>query len=184
MSFDADGRQLFAFNAGDSLLHLFDIDAATGRLTQAPHSPLRPDDRKTRAARLHPNGLWLFALAEGEFGSRMHVFFRTPGGSLPVMGSPFLLRSGAQSFTFSPDGRYVCVVHKKTRLIAATGGLTQVPGSTTHASHHPSLTVSVVPPVPVVVASLPSPRSPSLQPMDTATPADPDEGSPRGKARE
>jgi 6-phosphogluconolactonase (cycloisomerase 2 family) len=225
MFIDAAGRQLLTFNEQDSLIHVFDIDAATGRLTEASHSPLQPEDTKTKAARLHPNGLLLFALAESRLGSRMHVFLRSTDGFTAVIGSPFPLRPDAQAFTFSPDGRYLFVVHTKTHLIAAyaiddaggihpvvgspftsrpnpeviepdpggrflyvtypaagtvglfsiaqdTGALTQVPGSTFRASGHPRVTTSVVPPVIVDVASLDSPESPGLQPVDTAVPGD------------
>ena len=156
----------------------------------------------------------------------MHVFLRSPDAITAVIGSPFPLRSDAQSFAFSPDGRYLYVVHKKTRAIALyaiddaggihpgagstfrtapgpelvevdpggkymyvtypelkttsvfsiepdSGALKPVPGASVKAGQHPWLSVFVLPAPIADAATLPSPESASLRPIDTTAPPDP-----------
>jgi len=227
---DPSGRLLSAYTQQSAQTYLFEIDASTGELTAVPGSPVRADAFRTRQSRLHPDGHFLFVLTEGANGSRpgshMHVFLRSPDGITAVIGSPFPLRSDAQSFAFSPDGRYLYVVHKKARAIALyaiddaggihpgvestfrtaadpelievdpggkymyvtypearttsvlsiaqdSGSLTPVPGATVHAGRHAWLSVFVLPaPIPDP-ATLPSPESSSLRPIDTTEPPDP-----------
>lgn len=230
ISIDPSGRLLSAYNQQSALTYLFEIDAATGEPTAVPGSPVRAEAFRTRQSRLHPDGHLLFVLTEGTAGSRpgshMHVFLRAPDGVTAVIGSPFPLRSDAQSFAFTPDGRYMYVAHKKTRAIALyaiddaggihpgaestfktstapeqvevdpggkymyvtypetkttsvfsiaqdSGALTPVPGATVHAGQHAWLSVFVFPAPIADSATLPSPESASLRPIDTMAPPDP-----------
>jgi 6-phosphogluconolactonase (cycloisomerase 2 family) len=230
ISIDPSGRLLAAYTEQSAQTHLFEIDASTGQPTAVPGSPVHAEDFRTRQSRMHPDGHLLFVLTEGTNGarpgSRMHVFLRAPDGITAVIGSPFPLRSDAQSFAFSPDGRYMYVVHKKARAIALyaiddaggihpgsgstfrtaagpelvevdpggkymyvtypeskttsvfsidqdSGSLKSVPGATVKAGQHPWLSVFVLPPPMVDTATLPSPESASLRPIDTTPPPDP-----------
>jgi 6-phosphogluconolactonase (cycloisomerase 2 family) len=227
ISIDPSGRLLSAFNQQSALTYLFEIDASTGQPTAVPGSPVRVEAVRTRQSRLHPNSHLLFVLAESSTGSsHMHVFLRSPDGITGVIGSPFPLRSGAQSFAFSPDGRYLYVVHKKARAIALyaiddaggihpgtgstfrtaagpdlvevdpggkfmyvtypgmkttsvfsiepeSGALKPVPGASVKAGQHPWLSVFVLPAPIIDLATLPSPESASLRPIDTTAPPDP-----------
>jgi 6-phosphogluconolactonase (cycloisomerase 2 family) len=218
LGIDTQGRQLFAFNTDRKSFSVFDVDAASGRLTEASGSPVTLDEDAV-AARLHPNGLLFFALTPGDANSRMHVWVRTSETVAQVVGSPFRLAADAVSFAISPDGRYAFVAHK-SRVVAVyaiddaggmhpiegspfnvpdvpkaleldpggaflylayargsldvfavshEGSLTRTGNSSARAGQVPRLIAFALPDEIVDVASLPSPDSPSLLPIDTAT---------------
>jgi DNA-binding beta-propeller fold protein YncE len=140
---DTPGRQLAAFNAQESVLSVFDIDPSSGRLTEAPGSPVALME-KSGGARPHPNGLLFFALTYANLSSQMNVFLRTSDGIAPVVGSPFALAPDARSFTLSADGRHLFVAHPSAGAIATyaiddAGGIHPVMGSPFNAGIDPGL---------------------------------------------
>jgi hypothetical protein len=120
---------------------MYQIGQQDGRLTKIGTVRTENGSRALQS-RMHPDANLIFILADAWRHSEMHVFLRSNNAIQPVIGSPFPLRPDAKSFAFTPDGRFVLVVHRDSHQIAVyaiddIGGIHPTMGSPYETATNP-----------------------------------------------
>ena len=112
VGFDADNRFLVTADKGLSRMLVYRFDPSTGRLTpNQPASAALPPGSGPRHFAFHPNGMWLFTIAEQ--AATITTFAWDPkAGSLAALGSvptrPAGVTTGSTAeIAVHPSGRFV-----------------------------------------------------------------------------
>lgn len=110
MTFDGDGRHLYVFNPTTDTIHVYSLNASSGRPQPIVGSPFATGGADLQFLALHPNGRFIYAVPPASQRREEGItVFSLRSGAAPtrVAGSPFSSGADASIGQVDPTGRYL-----------------------------------------------------------------------------
>jgi 6-phosphogluconolactonase (cycloisomerase 2 family) len=110
MTFDGDARHLYVFNPTTDTIHVYSLNASSGRPQPIAGSPFATGGADLEFLALHPSGRFIYAVPPASLRREEGItVFSLRGGATPtrVAGSPFSSGADASVGQVDPTGRYL-----------------------------------------------------------------------------